>query len=88
MAAVDNGSSLDETTLSTLSLLESRLLRLEHLLYGQTTSPSPLQDAPAALKLADLERRFHALTSHVRVYGELLKIRESSTYATSAIRAI
>lgn len=67
-------NSLDETTLSTISLLESRLIRLEHLLYGQTSSSSLAQDASAALKLGDLEKRFQALTSHIRVYGELLKI--------------
>lgn len=67
---------LDQTTLSTLSLLESRLLRLEHLLYGQTASPALSQDGTATLRMADLEKRFHALTSHVRVYGELLKICE------------
>lgn len=73
---MDRGG-LDETTLSTLSLLESRLLRLEHLLYGQTATPSPPQDGSAALKLANLERRFGALTSHIRVYGELAKIHKS-----------
>lgn len=66
--------SLDETTLSTLSLLESRLFRLEHLLYGQTATPSLAQDEPAALQMANLERRFATLASRVRVYGELLKI--------------
>jgi hypothetical protein len=68
---------LDETTLSTLSLLESRLLSLEHLLYGQTATPTPPpQDVPAARKMAELMRRFHALTSHHRIYAELLKICE------------
>jgi hypothetical protein len=67
-------NSLDETTLATISLLESRLIRLEHLLYGQTSLSSPVQDVNATLKLGELERRFQALTSHIRVYGELLKI--------------
>uniref|UniRef100_A0A8H7NL45 Uncharacterized protein n=1 Tax=Bionectria ochroleuca TaxID=29856 RepID=A0A8H7NL45_BIOOC len=66
-------SSLNDTTLSTLSLLESRLLQIEHLLYGQSDISSGQQKS-ATLKLADLERRFNALTSHIRVYGELLKI--------------
>lgn len=66
-------SSLNDTTLSTLSLLESRLLQIEHLLYGQSDISSD-QEKSATLKLADLERRFNALTSHIRVYGELLKI--------------
>lgn len=69
-------SSLDDTTLSTLSLLESRLLQIEHLLHGQSDISSG-QENSATLKLADLERRFNALTSHIRVYGELLKICES-----------
>ncbi|KAI9904194.1 hypothetical protein N3K66_000723 [Trichothecium roseum] len=67
-------ASLDETTLSTLSLLEARLLRLEHLLYGQTASPSLAQNDAAAPHMANLEKRFSMLVSKVRVYGELLKI--------------
>ncbi|KAK7418654.1 hypothetical protein QQZ08_000131 [Neonectria magnoliae] len=68
---------MDQTTLSTLDLLESRLLRVEHLLYGQTASPSLTQDYSAAEKIADLEKRFSTLTSKIRVYGELLKIYKS-----------
>lgn len=70
-------NSLDETTLSTLALLEPRLLRVEHLLHGQTGSPSPRQNEPAMLQMANLERRFSALLSRVRVYAELLKIYKS-----------
>lgn len=66
--------AMDETTLSTLSLLESRLLRVEHLLHGQASSPSLAQDETAAVQLATLEKRFGALLSRVRVYAELLKI--------------
>lgn len=66
--------NLDETTLSTLSLLESRLLRVEHLLHGQTGSQPLAQDEQATLRLANLERRFNGLLSHVRVYADLLKI--------------
>jgi len=76
MGTMDN--SLDETTLATISLLESRLIRLEHLLYGQTSLSSPVQDVNATLKLGELERRFQALTSHIRVYGELLKIYKAN----------
>lgn len=65
---------MDQTTLSTLDLLESRLLRVEHLLYGQTVSPSLAQDYSAVEKIADLEKRFSTLTSKIRVYGELLRI--------------
>ncbi|GJN76964.1 hypothetical protein PLIIFM63780_000452 [Purpureocillium lilacinum] len=68
-------STLDKTTLSTISLLESRLLRIEHLLYGPTAShPPPAHHESAARRLDELERRFSMLSSRVRVYGELLKI--------------
>lgn len=67
-------SPMDQTTLSTLDLLESRLLRIEHLLYGQTASPSLAQDESAVQKIGQLERRFSYLVSKIRVYGELLKI--------------
>lgn len=69
---------LDQTTLSTLSLLESRLHRIEHLLHGQTVTPSISQSESAARKLSDLERHFSLLTSRIRVYAELLKICMSS----------
>jgi hypothetical protein len=63
--------SLDETTLETLSHLESRLLRIEYLLYGQAT-PSPKTTAVTSLQ--QLEHRFATLLQRVRVYAELLKI--------------
>lgn len=65
---------MDQTTLATLDLLESRLLRIEQLLYGQTASPSLKQDESATQKIGQLERRFGTLVSRIRVYGELLKI--------------
>ncbi|KAI5467822.1 hypothetical protein BGZ63DRAFT_399367 [Mariannaea sp. PMI_226] len=68
---------MDETTLSTLDLLESRLLRVEHLLYGQNVSPALAQDYSAVEKIDDLEKRFSTLISKIRVYGELLKIYKS-----------
>ncbi|POR30882.1 Uncharacterized protein TPAR_08891 [Tolypocladium paradoxum] len=68
---------LDQTTLSTIALLESRLLRLEHLLYGPTASHPPPQHGSAVRKMGELERRFSLMLSHVRVYGELLKIYKS-----------
>ncbi|KAF9767639.1 hypothetical protein IL306_015171 [Fusarium sp. DS 682] len=67
-------TNMDETTLSTLDLLESRLLRIEHLLYGQNQSPALAQDQSAVSQLNKLERRFSMLLSDVRVYHELMKI--------------
>ncbi|KAH8124430.1 hypothetical protein ACSS6W_010321 [Trichoderma asperelloides] len=71
---------LDKTTLATISLLESRLLRIEHLLYGTATSPtSSLNHHDAALEKMDiLERRFNNMVSQIRVYAELLKIYKSN----------
>ncbi|CCF33878.1 hypothetical protein CH063_05977 [Colletotrichum higginsianum] len=67
-------NSLDNTTLSTVSLLESRLLRIEHLLYGPTAASPSSQTESAVDTLQDLERRFNHLLSRIRVYGELMKI--------------
>ncbi|KAF1733149.1 hypothetical protein CRV24_007048 [Beauveria bassiana] len=69
---------LDQTTLSTISLLESRLLRIEHLLYGSSAPIPPPQHQSALQKLANLEKRFSMLTSRIRVYGDLLKIYKAS----------
>ncbi|PON26432.1 hypothetical protein TGAM01_v204908 [Trichoderma gamsii] len=71
---------LDKTTLATISLLESRLLRIEHLLYGTTASPtSSLNHHDAALEKMDiLERRFNNMVAQIRVYAELLKIYKSN----------
>lgn len=68
---------LDQTTLSTLSLMESRLKRIEHLLYGQATSASRTHDTPAARRIRDLERALASLLSEYRVYSDILKIRRS-----------
>lgn len=74
---------LDRTTLATISLLESRLLRIEHLLYGTTASPfsSQSQHETAVEKMDALERRFTRMTSQIRVYAELLKICQCSFLA-------
>ncbi|KAH0491789.1 hypothetical protein TgHK011_003197 [Trichoderma gracile] len=71
---------LDKTTLATISLLESRLLRIEHLLYGTAASPfsSQSQHETAVEKMDALERRFARMTSQIRVYAELLKIYKSN----------
>lgn len=67
--------SLDQTSLSTISLLESRLLRIEHLLRGSSSpSTNAPEDASALQRMGDLEKRFSMLISRIRVYGELLKI--------------
>jgi hypothetical protein len=67
-------NSLDETTLSTISLLESRLLRVEHLIYGPSATPPRSEGQSVATSLADLDRRFASLLPRIRVYGELIKL--------------
>lgn len=72
-----DAQTLDKTTLTTISLLEARLMRIEQLLYGTISAAPTPQRAPAdsALSsLADLERRFSALVSHSRVYADILKL--------------
>lgn len=66
---------MDDTTLSTISLLEARLLRIEHLLYGNL---APQSTVSAIRGLQDLEHRFSKLLQHIRVYGELLKLCRST----------
>lgn len=81
-AAMD--SSLDKTTLATISLLETRLHRIEHILYGSSEVPQEHHGKSAAESLVDLERRFHQLIGTYRVYAEILKI---CTYiSASALR--
>ncbi|CAK7272146.1 hypothetical protein SEPCBS57363_004986 [Sporothrix epigloea] len=67
--------SLEKTGQVTLELLEARLRRAEHLLFGiepdHDTKPTI---KPAVDGLAELERHFTLLVSKVRVYAELLKI--------------
>lgn len=65
---------LDKTTLATISLLESRLLRIEHLLFGTAVSPLLLEHGSAVRKLDGLEKRLAMMLSHIRVYDDLLQI--------------
>jgi len=65
-------SDLDETTLQTITLLEARLMRIEHHLYGHTTPPQ--NKATATRSLRELEYRFRKITHDIHVYNELLKI--------------
>ncbi|KAI0116655.1 hypothetical protein F4776DRAFT_636602 [Hypoxylon sp. NC0597] len=67
-------STLDNTTLSTISLLEARLLRLENLLYGHTVQQPKV---PAIRSMQELEHRFGILLQRMRVYAELLKLYKS-----------
>jgi len=67
-------SSLDKTTLATISLLETRLHRIEHILYGSSEPPAEHHGKSAAESLAQLEHRFHQLIRQYRVYTEILKI--------------
>ncbi|KAK3695751.1 nuclear distribution protein [Podospora appendiculata] len=66
--------TLDKTTLATISLLEARLLRIEHVLYGPSPPRSKSAAESASASLADLERRFAVLIRRYRVYAEILKI--------------
>lgn len=68
-------TSLDVTTITTLELLESRLSQLEQLVYGESPSSLPSSDEISiARQLDNLDRRFLALVSRVRVYSDLHKI--------------
>ncbi|KAH6628888.1 hypothetical protein F5144DRAFT_605000 [Chaetomium tenue] len=70
-------NNLDQTTLDTISLLEARLRRIEHILYGPTTAPTEPPQESAITSLAELERRFNQLLHRFRVYAEILKIYKS-----------
>lgn len=65
--------SPEETSVATIELLESRLRRVEHILYGSAKN-ADVWARPVVESLAELERRFASLVSGVRVYAELLKI--------------
>ncbi|KAG5926773.1 hypothetical protein E4U42_002967 [Claviceps africana] len=69
---------LDQTTLATISLLESRLLRIEHVLHGHTPPHQPAQADSAIQRMKHLEKRFSMLISRIRVYAELVKIYKSN----------
>lgn len=66
--------SLDQTTLSTIGLLEARLLRLEHIIYGPSGAPDAPLRTSAVGSLHELERRFANLLAKTRVYNDLLTI--------------
>lgn len=73
---MDN-KSLDQTSLTTISLLEARLMRIEHLLYGTSapsTSSQQKTSSSAVTSLVELERRFATLLSRFRVYTDILKL--------------
>ncbi|KAJ1335790.1 Dynactin subunit p22 [Microdochium nivale] len=67
-------ADLDKTSLATISLLEARLLRIEHHLHGHAT---PQNKNTAVRSLRELEHRFRKITHDVHVYNELLKIYKS-----------
>ncbi|KAI1496250.1 hypothetical protein F5X99DRAFT_414299 [Biscogniauxia marginata] len=67
-------STLDETSLSTIALLEARLSRIEYLLYGHS---SPQPKVSAARSMHELEHRFSILLQRIRVYAELLRLYKS-----------
>ncbi|KAH6643392.1 nuclear distribution protein [Truncatella angustata] len=67
----DETRYLDDTTIQTLSYLESRLMRIEHILYGHAAHSSNIDALP---NVQNLEHRFAQLTQRFRTYGELLDI--------------
>jgi len=80
--------SLDKTTQGTIALLEARLLRIEHILYGPSR-PVPKPPTESVITtLTELERRFALLVQHprFRVYADILKIYKAhpSLFAESA----
>ncbi|EGS22587.1 uncharacterized protein CTHT_0010570 [Thermochaetoides thermophila DSM 1495] len=70
--------SLDQTTLETIALLESRLHRLERLLYGPAAPPSQPPKKSVLRSLADLERRFAHLIRHYRAHPSLFQPSSST----------
>ncbi|KAL2148277.1 hypothetical protein VTH82DRAFT_2425 [Thermothelomyces myriococcoides] len=70
-------STPEQTTLETISLLEGRLRRIEHILYGPRTPPTEPPQQSAIASLVDLEHRFNQLIRHFRVYADILKIYKS-----------
>ncbi|KAL2886075.1 hypothetical protein HOO65_070537 [Ceratocystis lukuohia] len=72
-----SAEALDDITLGTLSALESRLNRVEHLLCGQKAVTLGSDEEPASKRLEGIERRLNGLVSRVRVYGELLRIQKA-----------
>src|SRR4051794_12192791 len=74
MIDTDASNTLDSTTLSTIFFLEARLLRIEHILHGPSTTPVRSGPTSAVASLVELEHRFSKLLSDVRVYADLLKI--------------
>ncbi|KKF96639.1 hypothetical protein CFO_g1037 [Ceratocystis platani] len=76
-----SAEALDDITLGTLSALESRLNRVEHLLCGQKAVTLGSDEEPASKRLEGIERRLNGLVSRVRVYGELLRIHPAQSAA-------
>ncbi|KAH8879361.1 nuclear distribution protein [Thozetella sp. PMI_491] len=70
--------TLDKTTTATISLLEARLLRIEHILYGSSLVTARSPSGSALDSLADLERRLSSLLGRIRVYAELAKIYKAN----------
>ncbi|KAM7198506.1 nuclear distribution protein [Rhypophila sp. PSN 637] len=66
--------TLDRTSVETIALLEARLLRIERILYGSSAPSSRPLDKPAAVALAELERRFANLVRRKQDYANILKL--------------
>jgi hypothetical protein len=68
---------MHDTTIATLSHLEARLLRIEHVLHGHAVpATASIADKSTVDTLQRLEARFFSIVQNTRAYGELLKICE------------
>ena len=73
-------SSLDKTALETISLLEARMLRIEHVLGGGSSAPLTVPvtpDGSVGERIGVLERDFNRLIARATAFGELLTLCRS-----------
>lgn len=72
-------SSFDKTAMTTIDLLESRLRRIEYVVYGQehAIADPEYEFESATTRLENLERALYGLTLKSKVIKDLLQLRES-----------
>jgi hypothetical protein len=67
--------TLDQTTLETVALLEARLLRVQHMLFGHAELPDAVAPEDSVWeRVALLDREFNRMVCHVKAYSALLNI--------------